>query len=298
MARKASSGQGAGSAGLVYPALSLAASLRAGGEEDRRELTGLFLSALSAAPSSAIPPPSQVRMARPFLASVPQSVFDGELAPALGLKLRAHPDKFLPVIEVVLSSIARGKEGVDASSQLTEGAGLLPSITKHLRSGRTETRGCAWRSLVLLARLSGRDSLSSAETVAEAVCAMLSAAGPGDLAPGKQRAAGYAALGGVAEAVLVGRDNGAGGGAAAGDLADRTLQTLAACLPRDRERPGAAGVDRPGPGVREAGIVALLSRMRLAWRSRIVAAGTGDCVGTMQLWPGSPSPPSPDARRP
>ena len=127
---------------------------------------------------------------------------------------------------------------------------------------------------------------------------MLSAAGPGDLAPGKQRAARYAALRGVAEAVLVGRDNGAGGGAAAGDLADRTLQTLAACLPRDRERPGAAGVDRPGPGVREAGIVALLSRMRLAWRSRIVAAGTGDCVGTMQLWPGSPSPPSPDARRP
>ena len=193
VARKASSGQGAGSAGLVYPALSLAASLRAGGEEDRRELTGLFLSTLSAVPSSAIPPPSQVRMARPFLASVLQSVFDGELAPALGLKLRAHPDKFLPVIEVVLSSIARGKEGVDASSQLTEGAGLLPSITKHLRLGRAETRGCAWRSLVLLARLSGRDSLSSAETVAEAVCAMLSAAGPGDLAPGKQRAAGYAA---------------------------------------------------------------------------------------------------------
>ena len=57
VARKASSGQGAGSAGLVYPALSLAASLRAGGEEDRRELTGLFLSALSAAPSSAILPP-------------------------------------------------------------------------------------------------------------------------------------------------------------------------------------------------------------------------------------------------
>ena len=61
VARKASSGQGAGSAGLVYPALLLAASLRAGGEEDRRELTGLFLSALlsalSAAPSSAILPP-------------------------------------------------------------------------------------------------------------------------------------------------------------------------------------------------------------------------------------------------
>ena len=70
MARKASSGQGAGSAGLVYPALSLEASLRAGGEEDRRELTGLFLSALSAALSSAIPPPSQVRMARPFVTSV------------------------------------------------------------------------------------------------------------------------------------------------------------------------------------------------------------------------------------
>merc|ERR1719401_719450 len=210
VARKASSGQGAGSVGLVYTALSLAASLRAGGKEDRRELTGLFLSTLSAAASSAIRPPSQVRMARPFLASVPQSAFDGELAPALGLKLRAHPDKFLPVIEVVLSSIARGEEGVDASSQLTEGAGLLPSITKHLRLGRAETRGCAWRSLVLLARLSGRDSLSSAETVAEAVCAMLSAAGLSGLAPANRRAARYAALGGVAEAVLVGRDNGAG----------------------------------------------------------------------------------------
>ena len=48
-------------------------------------------------------------MAQPFLASVLQSVFDKELAPALGLKLRAHPDKFLPVIEVVLSSIALGR---------------------------------------------------------------------------------------------------------------------------------------------------------------------------------------------
>merc|ERR1719293_256956 len=74
--------------------------------------------------------------------------------------------------------------------------------------------------------------------VAEAVCAMLSAAGPGGLAPSKQRAAGYAALGNVAEVVLVERDNGACSGAAAGDFADRTLQKLAALTPSKQRADG------------------------------------------------------------
>lgn len=136
-----------------YPALSLASSVAAHDGAGSARLMELFLAA--ALSGSAFPTPSQVRMAHVFAASaVTQSSFEEQLAPALGLKLRAHPDKVLPLAEALFASL--GASGaVDAASQLEgdAGANLLPSVMKHLRSTKVGMRACARRTLVAAAQL-------------------------------------------------------------------------------------------------------------------------------------------------
>ena len=266
------------SSSVTFPALSLTSVLYAPAssasddnstssiETIRKELMYIFLQASSlqtSKSSSSFPQPSQLALARTFLAyCVTQSLFDESLAPTLGLKMRAHPESVLPLVEVILSSLVEAREGsirksplgrvtplIDGSSQLlTEGGGganLLPSTIKHLKSSKVEMRWLAWRTLILLSKLSGETpSVQSAVLVTEGICeAITTGMGAMALTTSELRSGVYAALEGISNHILEMLPMSDGKKTllfseedvpAIAKIADKVLSTLIGCLPKDK----------------------------------------------------------------
>ncbi|KAL9182373.1 hypothetical protein ACHAXT_013025 [Thalassiosira profunda] len=251
---------------VTHPALSLAATIADSSVRDEAHLMELFLASFA---SNTFPSPEQLAMARAFLSTVSQSSFDEQLAPTLGLKLRAHPDKVLPLAEVIFSSLVAAGSKIDVSSQLSngDGANLLPSVMKHLKSSKAKMRGHAWRTLVLLAQLG--EGTNSVAPVNQALAEALGGGAGGGLTTSDLRAGGYAALEGIARCII-GKVNASESSfgeedmAAMGKLADGALNALTTCLPKDKTS-SAASAD-PALVAKEVGTAALLVWMQLAKR--------------------------------
>jgi hypothetical protein len=268
--------------GVAYPALSLASSMLSSSMQEKngdadattaKKQMDIFLAAFSS--NNTFPSSSQISMASSFFSNVSQATFDEQLAPALGLKLRAHPDKVLPPFGTICASFvsSKSKSKIDISSQLNEGANLLPSVMKHLKSPKVEMRTYAWKTLILLAQLGA----PSVELVTKAICEAFTAKGASGLTTSDTRAGGYAALEGIARYSLKSYDSLFGGedddDDTIGKLADGALVAVAGCLPKDKNSAAAAASSTTADSsslllvVKEVGMNALLCWMQLAKRA-------------------------------
>lgn len=274
----------------TYPALSLASSLSTttATAETALEWTNLFLQSSSLSnKSTSFPSPSEVAMAKSFLVNfITQSSFDDVVAPALGLKMRAHPESVLPLLEVILTCLLDSTTGIDGASQLLENATLLPSTMKHLKSSKPEMKWVAWRVLIILSKLNGgKNNVQSVTLVVEGVCdALATGTGATALNTSELRAGGYAALEGVAGYVMdvIGGEDGFSDSndddatKSIQKLADRALGVLVGCVVKDKNATAAAtgvtplaSIDGRTPPVlipKEVGYNATISWMFLSKR--------------------------------
>ena len=253
--------------GIIFTALSMTSvmsesvvlrsditTMRNSQEEEL--LINVFLPTLSN-PNNSFPTSTHMNMAHYFIHhSMTQSIWDERLAPILGLKLRAHPEKVLPLLESICSSLADttittttttpSRQKIDISSQLllneedANHPNLLPSVIKHLKSAKASMRSCAWRTLILMAQLSGGENMyASASLITRAICdALLLTKGAGILSTPDQRAGAYAALEGIARYVLLGASSSSSGSdtdlVLFSELADAALVALTTCLPKEK----------------------------------------------------------------
>lgn len=264
---------------IIYPALSLALSTKeGGGGEVAIKLMDLFIS--TTFPSNNVFPTSvQLTMATPFLSNTTQTSFNDQLASTVGLKLRAHPDKVLPLVEVICSSLVTSNKAVtiDASSQLGDGDGsanLLSSVMKHLKSAKVEMRTGAWHTLILLAQLDGEGK--SVELVTRAICDALTAKGVGGLATSDLRVGAYAAFEGIGRYVLQSIAkflNDEEKVATIGKLANDVLITLTSSLPKDKNATVSNNAGGTSFVAKEVGINALLLWMQIGKKSNSTEAG-------------------------
>lgn len=308
--------------GILYTALSMSSIISesllssSSSSSQKEQLMEIFLSTLST-PNNLFPSSTQLNMAHYFLHfCMTQSIMDTRLVPTLGLKLRAHPEKVLPLLESICSSLAATttiatattttsaaatKQKMDISSHLQneEDAthpNVLPSVIKHLKSTKASMRTCAWRTLILLAQLSGGADAkyTSASVIARALCdALLLTKGVGILSTPDQRAGGYAALEGIARYLLVTLSSSPSASGSDDDkvvvseLADIALVALTTCLPKDKSTvpsgavvAGAASIAtnhgaETSLNAKEVGWIALISWMQISKRAAIKSNSGG-----------------------
>ncbi|KAL7472761.1 hypothetical protein ACHAXS_013126 [Conticribra weissflogii] len=289
-----------GTSVLVFPAVALASSILTSSlencntirNEDKENLINLFLKASTA--STPFPHPTHVSLAAPFLSShhiIDQAAFDEKLAPALGLKLRAHPESVLPFLEVILACLTNNGH-IDGSQHMVDGGdgtrtNLLSSMMKHLKSAKLEMRWLAWKTLVLLAKLSYSEgdslTLESATLVTNALCEALTATtGSTALTTSDYRSGAYAALEGIAIHIanklpgVNGKSEISSPHFAERDtpmvatLADKALSTLVGSIVKDKAAPAIFAGDAPEAPfslvAKEVGYTAIISWMWLSKR--------------------------------
>lgn len=215
------------STSIIFSALSLAAGTTQQQEEDiQSTLREVFMTSSSlTSKTPSFPQPNQILMAKHALSKcTSQSVFDTQLAPQLGLKLRSHPESVLPLLHAILSSLLSSDQEVllDVSSQLTEGGLLLSSTMKHFKSSKVEMRNWAWKTCMLYCRF---NNMATTKIVVEAICDAFTTLTTSDV-----RGGGYAALDGIGRYLLHLGD----GDDECSELANKVLSTLVPVLPKDK----------------------------------------------------------------
>lgn len=166
--------------------------------------------------------------------------------PCWGLKLRSHPDKVLPLLEVVLDSFVSGLAGKctesnDAWKEAQQQ--LLEAVERQLKSTKKDVRVIACQTLILLAKLGLEKEIG--ERLADAVSGL----GSSEL-----RLGAYTALEGVANVFL----EGDGKNETMSMLADEVLTSLCGILPKDKNSTD---------GAKEIGFTSLLSWMQCSKRA-------------------------------
>ena len=246
-------------ASIVFPALSLAAGTSSSQAEDMEStLMELFLSSSSLASSNktpSFPQPNEIKMAKYVLSKcITQSNFDTQLAPALGLKLRSHPESVLPLLHSILSSLlSSGGVELDVSTQFIEGGVILSSTMKHFKSSKVEMRNWAWKTCVLFCRFNNN---AATKIVVDAICDAFSTLTTSDV-----RAVGYAAMDGIGRCLLHLADNAND----CSELANKVLSILVSVLPKDKILNKSAATDTSGTPLvaKEVGYNALTTWMQL-----------------------------------
>ena len=254
---------------IIFSALSLAAGTV---QEDDIQSTvmDLFLASSSLTSSStkattpSFPQPNQILMAKHALSKcTTQSVFDTQLAPQLGLKLRSHPESMLPLLHAILSSLLSSSGAtLDVSTQLTEGGLLLSSTMKHFKSAKVEMRNWAWKTCVVFCRFNTK--MATTKIVVEAICDAFTSLTTSDV-----RSGGYAALDGVGRYLLHLGDN---GDDECSELANKVLSTLVSVLAKDKV------VNKTADSAlvaKEVGYNALTTWMQLFRKNGSHAVGSG-----------------------
>ena len=165
--------------------------------------------------------------------------------PPWGLKLRSHPDKVLPLLEVLLESFASGSASKESGAEAwkEQRQQLLEALIRQLKSTKKGIRAIASQTLLLMARL------GQGQEVGEQLADVVSSLGSSEL-----RLKAYTALDKVSSVLL---EKGEDGEMLSG-LADRVLTSLCAILPKDKNSTD---------GAKELGFTALLSWMQCAKRA-------------------------------
>jgi len=201
--------------GIIYPALSIASNFYPTTtsnsdeqQEEEEKLTTLFTTKTFSL-SSIIPTTSI-----PYIQTISnQSTITNILLPIITLKIRSHPDKVLPLVQIILNSLVMGsKVGITMDG---EGSNLLNSLVKHMKSSKVEMRNGAWRCLILLAQLNCHGTTNSGggsddanvdkegggeeekTSVTSTICKLLSTAGTAGLSTSELRTGAYATLHGI-----------------------------------------------------------------------------------------------------
>eukprot|EP00804_Cyclotella_cryptica_P025389 CCRYP_016513-RD/>CCRYP_016513-RD protein AED:0.04 eAED:0.04 QI:135/1/1/1/0.77/0.7/10/4374/2912 len=243
-------------AGVIFTALSLSSATQSSKAtaEDVIQQRQTFLQTALPPSSNNFPTPSQLSLAKLYLASLSSAEIWGEIVPSWGLKLRSHPDKVLPLLEILLecfaNSVASSKADTgqeEQPQQQEQRKQLLEAVERQLKSTKKDMRVMASKCLISLARL------GMAQDVSEHVADALSSLGSSEL-----RLGAYAALEGVTSVLLQREDaNQEGQMASSSQLADRVLSVLCTVLPKDKNSTD---------GAKEGGYASLLSWMHVSKR--------------------------------
>ncbi|KAL7522340.1 hypothetical protein ACHAWX_007024 [Stephanocyclus meneghinianus] len=243
-------------AGVIFTALSLSSSTKSStatavdGDILRKRQT--FLQTALPPSSNNFPTPSQLSLAKIYLQSLSSEEVWGEIVPSWGLKLRSHPDKVLPLLEILLScadGVASSKEGngqAEPQQLQQQRQQLLEAVERQLKSTKKEMRAMASTCLISLARL------GMVQDVSEHVSDALTSLGSSEL-----RLGAYAALEKVASVLLQEEDGKQEGGVLPSELADRVLLVLCTVLPKDKNSTD---------GAKERSHASLLSWMHVSKR--------------------------------
>lgn len=194
--------------------------------------------------SNNFPLPSQLALAEIYISRLSlQEIWD-EILPSWGLKLRSHPDKVLPLLRVLLGSLAPSFAGNDVSNEAwkDEQQQLLETVGRLLKSTKNEVRDIASQTLILLSKL------GLGKEIGEHLADALSSLGSSEL-----RLGAYVALNGVASVLLE-----AEGNEMLSSLADKVLTSMCAIVPKDKNSTD---------GAKEVGFTSLLSWMQCSKRA-------------------------------
>jgi len=285
--------------GIMYPALSIASTLYPttttstnNNEQEEEKLTTLFTNTTFTSNNF----PTSINMAIPYLQSISQSSLTDKLLPTLTLKLRSHPDKVLPLVQIILNSLVMGnKVGITLSGgEEDEGSNLLNSLVKHLKSSKVEMRNGAWKCLILLAQLNCHGTTSTTDaasngaaggdadendgkeerpSVTSTICKLLSTAGTAGLSTSELRSGAYATLHGIGLYLLQSIDNFDESNIKLVEgYVNQVLSALSGSLPKDKN----STVENGMASAKEVGINSLLIWMQLAKK---VGATTTSCEG-------------------
>jgi len=282
--------------GMIYPALSIASNFypttsnNDEQQEEEEKLTTLFTNTTFSL--SSIIPTTSINTSIPYIQTISnQSTITKLLLPIITLKIRSHPDKVLPLIEVILNSLVLGsKVGISMDG---EGSNLLASLVKHLKSSKVEMRNGAWKCLILLAQLNCHGTTSSGDaatsnggagdnvdkggeekpSVTSTICKLLSTAGTAGLSTSELRTGAYATLHGIGLYLLQSIDNFDESNIKLVEgYVNQVLSALSISLPKDKN----STADNGMASAKEIGINSLLIWMQLAKK---VGSSTTSCEG-------------------
>jgi hypothetical protein len=228
----------ANNAGEVFVALSLL-----GADNPSKAKQVLMQTALPS--SNNFPTPAQLALAKVYLSSLTLKDLWEEILPSWGLKLRSHPDKVLPLLEVLLECTVGGFDQKKSEANTAwegEQVQLLEAVGRQLKSTKKDLRSVASQTLVLLTRL------GLGNEVGEHLSNVVSSLGSSEL-----RLGAYSALEGVALVLLQEDEN----SEMMSTLADKVLTSLCVILPKDKNSTD---------GAKEAGFTSMLSWMQCSRR--------------------------------
>ena len=273
--------------GIIYPALSIASNLypttnTSTNDElqqtKEEKLTTLFTNITFS--SSNIP--TSINTSIPYILSISnQSTITKLLLPILTLKIRSHPDKVLPLVQIILNSLVSGsKVGITLSrGGEDEGSNLLNSLVKHLKSSKVEMRTGSWKCLILLAQLNchgtGEDEDVNVDkeggrgeekpSVTSTICKLLSTAGTAGLSTSELRTGAYATLHGIGLFLLQSIDNfDENNIKLVNGYVNQVLTALSGSLPKDKNSTKAENNGIMNSSAKEIGLNSLLIWMQLA----------------------------------
>jgi len=281
--------------GIIYPALSIASNFYPTTtsnsdeqQEEEEKLTTLFTNKTFSSSSFS----TSINTSIPYIQSISyQSTITNILLPILTLKIRSHPDKVLPLVQVILNSLVMGnKVGISMDG---EGSNLLNSLVKHLKSSKVEMRNGSWKCLILLAQLNCHGTTSSGDaatsnggagdnvdkggeekpSVTSTICKLLSTAGTAGLSTSELRTGAYATLHGIGLYLLQSIDNFDESNIKLVEgYVNQVLSALSISLPKDKN----STADNGMASAKEIGINSLLIWMQLAKK---VGSSTTSCEG-------------------